>query len=422
MEAVSIHTDAVKEHTFLHRYFAYTEATETPRAYDFWCGLWLLSMTVGRSLVIPRPYAPVFLNLYLVLCSDAGVTRKSSAIRMAERIYRAAGLHDEHITITASATPESLLHSMSLRTLDGREASVAIMVSELVTLLGRENYTLGMPGILTDLYDCPQDREVRRSGNIVLRVKNAYVCFLAASTPAWLVRAINPDVIEGGFTSRCLFVIEEQRKRRVAWPDSDADADAQVAQLVSSLHGVRANVERWQHRGLDLSQSAKEKFVAWYDRRSTTAHDPFTTSFEAREDHHVLRLAGLLAINDGSMLIDHNHLAHATKIIDHHKHTAAALFGGGREIKRMLIGIDKLRDVLTEAGSVGLSKTELLYKTRSHLKVRELDYALAIMHELEMVQQFTVRTGGRSGVVWRGTSKLLLKALNGILTEKLSAA
>jgi hypothetical protein len=122
------------------------------------------------------------------------------------------------------------------------------------------------------------------------------------------------------------------------------------------------------------------------------------------------------------MLSDHNHLAHATKIIDHHKHTAAALFGGGREIKRMLIGIDKLRDVLTEAGSVGLSKTELLYKTRSHLKVRELDYALAIMHELEMVQQFTVRTGGRSGVVWRGTSKLLLKALNGILTEKLSAA
>jgi hypothetical protein len=416
---MSMFRDAVKEGTFLHRYLQYMAPLETPLAYDFWCGLWLLSNAIGRRIVVNRPKAPVFLNLYMVLCADAGTTRKSTAIRMCEAVYRAAGFDLSALTVTGSTTPEKLVEQLALRSGDGRDAMAGIIVSELVTFLGKEQYTVAMPGLLTDLYDCPTLRDYSRLSSGPRVIRNACITFAAASTPSWLVRAINPDVVEGGFTSRCLFIIEEKRKRLVAWPE-DAGSIS-VDELASDLLRIRAQSERWASKGISLTDSAKARFVRWYEgRRESDGGDPFIASFEAREDHHILRLAALLAANDNSWQIDHHHMGHAIKIIAHHKQSAAALFGSQRESVRLVAGLDKLRRVLLEAGELGITQSELLFKTRSQIRTRELEYALNTMHELEMVQRFEVPTSGRKKTVWRGTNKLMLRNLNQLLQEKLT--
>lgn len=417
---MSIFRDAVKEGTFLHRYLQYMSPLETPLAYDLWCGLWLISNAIGRRIVVNRPKAPVFLNLYMVLCADAGTTRKSTAIRMCEAVYRAAGFDQTALTITGGSTPEKLREQLALRSAESGEAMASIIVSELVTFLGKEQYAVAMPGLLTDLYDCPALRDYSRVSSATSIVRNAFVTFAAASTPSWLIRAINPDVIEGGFTSRCLFIIEERRKRLVAWPDDDSPIGPD--DLARDLLHLREQCERWASKGIGLTAGAKVRFVRWYEQRGDSdANDPFLASFEAREDHHILRLAALLCANDNSWLIDVHHINHAIKLVTHHKNSAAALFGADKEAARMTGGLDKLRKVLLEAGELGITQTELLFKTRNGLKTRELEYALAIMHEMEMVQKFEVPTGGRKKTVWRATNKILARNLNQLVQEKLNA-
>lgn len=415
---MSMFRDAVKPNTFLHRYLEYMSPLETPLAYDFWCGLWLISNAIGRRITVNRPGAPVFLNLYMVLCADAGTTRKSTAIRRCEAVYRAAGFHDA-ITIGGSITPERLVEQLAIRSGEGRDATAGIIVSELVTFLGKERYTIALPGLLTDLYDCPTIQDYSRVSTGSRVINNVFVTFAAASTPAWLVRAINPDVIEGGFTSRCLFIIEERRKHMVAWPDTTKGGG--IDPLVCDLLRIRAQAERWGDKGISLTDIAKSRFIQWYERRGESdTSDPFTASFEAREDHHILRLAALLCANDDSWMIDAHHINHAIRIISHHKRTGAALFGANKENARLMAGIDKLRSVLTEAGEIGITQSELLFKVRAHLKTRELEYAMAIMHELEMVQRFELPTGGRQKTVWRGTNRLNIRDLNKLLMERLT--
>ena len=412
--------EAVKPGTFLHEYMQYMSPLETPLAYDFWTGLWLISTSIGRNIVVNRPHAPVFLNLYVVLCADAGSTRKSTAVRRCEAVYNAARLSEYGYPITGSITPERLSEQLALQSNEHGSSAANIIISELVQFLGREQYAIAMPGLLTDLYDAPSLRTISRVGSGNHTIRNAYVTFLAASTPSWLVRAINPDVIEGGFTSRCLFIITEKRKRLVAWPDGETSPSMDAC--CESLLHLRKKALHWGREGISLTDNALTKFIAWYNGRANNSYtDPFRASFDAREDHHVLRLAALLSCNDLSFKIDVHHLNHAIKIIAQHRDDAAALFSASKESTRLVTGIDKLRTVLMQAGEMGIGQSELLFKTRATLRTRELEYALNIMHEMEMVQKFEVATSGRKKTVWRGTNKLMLRNLNTLLSEKLLA-
>lgn len=414
---MSLYDDVVKEGSFLHDYMRYMAPLETPLSYDFWCGVWLLSCAVGRRTFVARPHAPVFLNLYGVLCANAGITRKSTAIRRCEAVYRAAGFDGEAVTVTASVTPEKLVEQLSLRSVGGHSATACFLNSELVTLLGKDTYSIALPGMLTDLYDCPRVRTYSKLASGDRTLTDVFINFLAASTPAWLVQAVNPDVVEGGFTSRCLFIIDERPKHRVAWPVSDDSVTP--AMLAERLHYVRERAERWGADGITLSDAAKARFVAWYENRHVNDDDPFLASFEAREDHHVLRLAAFLCINDDEWKISTKHIERAIKIIASVKTSAGILFGAHKESRKLTRGIDKLRDALLRAGEMGITQTDLLFKVRNYLSTRELDYALGIMHELEMVQRFDMPTRGRPKTVWRATNKILARNLNTLLSGRM---
>lgn len=408
----------VKEGTFLHDYLYYMSKLETPLIYDLACGMWLLSTVVGRTLKINRPKAPVYMNTYFIICAEAGITRKSTAIRMAEQVLQRVEVPDMKV-FTSSTTPEAMLDTMSIISAQAGRTHAAILVSELVTFMGREAYAGGMPGILTDLYDAPQVRTVERvKGSRLL--KNVYVSFLAGSTPSWLIRAINPDVIEGGFTSRCLFVIAERRKQLVAWPQDDEGQRNIVLELANKLQAIRAKALKYSERGIDLLPGAMKAFVEWYNERIVEAPDSFTASFNAREDHHVLRVAGLLSISDGSLMISEHHILQAIKLVNHFKTTAAQMFTvDNKEAEKLTAGIDRLRRTLIEAGELGITQTALMFKIRRYLPAAQMKYALELMHELRMVDQFIISTANKKTTVWRGTNRLPMRSYNDTLKAKL---
>ena len=190
-----------------------------------------------------------------------------------------------------------------------------------------------------------------------------YVSFLSASTPSWLNRSVNADVIEGGFTSRCIFVVSGRRKRAVAWP-SEADArttDAQVEQLVNRLVEIRRKARHI--RSIGISDGGLKTFARWYEQRPESS-DAFRGSFESREDAHVLRLAACLAANQDGWRIHSNHIQTSIRLISDAKEAGASIFQGTGVIAKEAQATERLINILIEASTRGLYEPEINNKMR----------------------------------------------------------
>jgi|TARA_R110000751_G_scaffold37010_4_gene89950 hypothetical protein len=376
----------VPKSSFIGQYMEYMSVVETAEAYDFWCALWAIGVGCGRDVYVDRPNSPVFLNWYIILAAEAGVTRKSTAISSIRSLVSGHGK-----ILAGRTSPESLellLHESSRK--DG-DARADFAVSELVTVLGKEGYLAGMPGLLTDLYDCPKERRspgTLKSGEIIQH--NVYVTFLSASTPSWLVTAINPSVIEGGFTSRVMFIVDDERKRAIAWPElREEGARERLLQGYEST----INAGRSLLSGISISVGGLGTLRKWYNNRATH-NDPFLSSFEAREDDHVLRLAACLSINDGILELQSKHIKTAIKIISSVKLKSNRLFGGDFSATAKLTGaIGRIRTILIEAGADGIKHSDLQRRVVRHVDAKELRLLMNIMHECNMISIFKMKRG-----------------------------
>lgn len=400
------------EGSFIADYLSYMSASETPLSYDFWGAIFALSCAVGRGTFVDRPRAPVYLNLFAIFVAESGTTRKSSAVREAVRFVRPL-TGGENYLIEAKITPENLESVLHKQSHEYGKSQASIAISELVTFLGREKYNEQMPTLLTDLYDCP---ELRSGGGTLSSgprtLKNVFVSFLSASTPAWLLRAVNPDVIEGGFTSRVCFIVAEDPKQLSAWP-KEIDEAAQIR-----LHRQLLDIQQraTEIPSILINAGARKTFERWYKSR-TIHRDPFRASFQSREDAHILRLAAFLCINDDTWVIQHSHILSAIKVIMQVREDGASIFEGTGSNSRMVVGIDKIRDKLLAAGMNGLQQKELTKAVQPYMNAKYLNIVLDIIHDLGMVQKFETNLGkGRPSTIWRGLQPLLdSKALDKII-------
>lgn len=409
--------------SFIANYMESMDDVETPGAYDFWCACWLLSVALGRSIRIERPRAPVFMNLYAILVAEAGVTRKSTAVKAATEIARQfMNASAPHMRIIQNAmTASRMLLLLNDLTEEYGTSQIAIAIDELVTVLGKQNYTL--PGLLTDYYDCPSQRSGGSYGEgLIINVRNSFVSLLGASTPSWLNSSITGAIIEGGFTSRCLFIVAEARKRRIPWPQ---DRDTSAASFASSLGDIRLRATRIQQDvgGIPISEGGRKEFAAWYGYRDEH-RDPFRGSFEAREDHHVLRLAGFLCVSDGTWEIQYTHIKHAIRIIKAIKEDGAELFAKHTPIGKEVAGVAALCERLSAAGRAGLSQTQLGLGVGRYMTREQMNLCLAIMHEGEFVQKFEVRDSkfGKPITLWRATTRIRTRGAQAMIMRDLEKA
>jgi len=405
------YTTLVKPNTFIGKYMSYMAGLETPSSYDFWTAVWLTSLALGRGLTVSRPRIPVHMNWYIILCAESGLTRKSTAVDKATHVARAylKMIGGDDVTLIEDKTiPEALEATLNLATREHGHAHCTIAISELVRFLGRERYNMSMPGLLTDLYDCPDQR---RSPGTLSRgpsvIEEVYVSFLSASTPSWLAKSVNPNVVEGGFTSRVIFVHAERRKQQVAWPD--ADGGTTVIELADIMRHMssQAKLITERYNGIALTEPALKWFKAWYNSRAEH-RDAFRSTFEAREDEHVLRLAGVLAANDDGWMIEKMHLQAAVKVVLEVKERGARIFEGIMQSDSLVRGVDRMREVFFMSGADPLTQTELYFKLRSYFDKETFNLTLAILHELKMVQKFQRESkgAGPKTTLWRGTTLL----------------
>lgn len=409
----------VPRDSFMGRYLNYMEQQETAYAFDFWSGMWALACACGRLTYVARPRAPVYLNLYTILIGESGIARKTTSVGTAARLVRMLTSEDPELGfIDAKVTAEKLDGLLHERTLEHGSAQFCIAIPELAVFLGTEQYVANMPTLLTDLYDCPSHRHgggTIERGEIVQR--NIWISFLSASTPVWLLKTVNPNVVEGGFTSRCLFVVSNEPKSKIPWPD-EVDGAHDQAWMLQDLRDVRKRAAEAQP--LTLTDGGMNVFTRWYKSR-TRSVDAYLLSFEAREDAHVLRVAALLSINDGSWRIDQTHVSRSIRLIENVKETSKDIFDTGDTRSRYALSLDKIRSILISAGMDPVPRNELIRKSKRKLSYNELVDLLEILHEVGAVQRFVSppESGkGRPVEYFRGTQLILARGLGDQVLDK----
>jgi hypothetical protein len=214
-------------------------------------------------------------------------------------------------------------------------AYATIAIDELVKFLGQEKYVKGMPTLLTDLYDAP---EIRTGGGtlsgVELCLRQVFINFISASTPSWLLRAVNPDVIEGGFTSRVMFVVAEEAKASYPFPGEVNEALRQEIELASCQMYV---IKLQELNSTFLLAKGHVKGSQYGTKSRDKKRDPFRASFQSREDAHVLRLAALLSISDGLWEIQANHISIAIRVITETREDGATIFEGTGTNTRLVL-------------------------------------------------------------------------------------
>lgn len=407
----------VPHDSFMGRYLAYMQSQETAHVYDWWCGLWCISSAIGRTSRVARPRAPVYLNLFIVLVGDSGVTRKTTSVSIARRVVGSVYASRPSIALLdAKVTPEKLdeiLHELSAQF---GTAELCVAVPELAVFLGTERYIAHMPTLLTDLYDCPAERfgggTITR-GSVIQH--NVWVNLLSASTPVWLLKTVNPNVVEGGFTSRCYFVVGATPKRHIAWPE---DSDPLLFSELCEDTRIIAQ-EASQHPEIGLTDKGKQHFRKWYSSRPRSI-DPYKQSFEAREDAHVLRVAALLAVNDGSWTVDAPHVEHAALLLSEIKADSGRIFETAKAQSKFALGLDQIRTHLINSGMDPIPRHRLYLKCRSTLSHVEFMGVLDVLQELDAIQRFEFGEGrGRPTDYIRGTRKLLDRSIGEAVIDRL---
>ena len=414
------YNNLVPTDTFISRYLSFMAEQETPISYDFWSAIWAIGNVCGREVFVERPRAPVYLNWFLVLVAESGITRKSTSVRVISKIVRDVFRAEKtnELFIDTKCSPEQLEFMLSKSSTEYGKAHATISISELATFLGKERYVASMPTLLTDLYDAP---ELRMGGGTIARgtsvMRNVFVSFLSASTPSWLLRAINPDVIEGGFTSRVMFVVADKGKKKVAWPIEGDNNEKES--LIAQLSGIRKQAKRY--KSIRISENAKRKFTVWYNNRKQST-DAYRNTFESREDSHILRVASCLCINDGTYIIHSKHLTTAIKLVTQAKEDGSSIFVGGKVTNKIATGIDRIRELLLQAGTSGMQQSAITKKLKNIIDAEMCRSILDVMHNLEMVQLFEgVQMGvGRPVNIWRATKNIMVNKSSDLILDKLN--
>lgn len=289
-------------------YIEYSQETESPLSYHIWTGISLLAAALQRRVYIKWGYEVLYPNMYIVLVGPSGKCRKGSAMNLGKDIITGLGIK----VTSESITREALIRSMKRAVVNYIEpdtgvvrfhCSLTAMSQELSVFLGQND--VKFLADLTDWYDSLDNwvYETKTSG--VDEIKGVCFNLLGATAPDWLQSILPEEAIGGGFTSRIIFIVEEQKRKTIPLPV--------VSERLSSLReALREDLERIATLAgeFEFTGETKELYSAWYQKEddkikagNPAIDDPRFAGYCERRATHIRKLCMLFSASRGEDLL-----------------------------------------------------------------------------------------------------------------------
>lgn len=372
--------------SFLADYQSYCEEfTDSPPSFHHRIGLSILSTVIGRKLFLWQGYKRTFPNIWLIVVAPSSFYRKSYSLGIAEDILRSTGQKTEEAYILPREfSPERFVELLA-------ETPQGLLIiyefKTFMAMMGRD-YMAGTQAMVTEIFDTPAIYD-RKTKTGTFEIRDPHLNILAATTVDWFRDSVKDEDQAGGFLPRFLVVSHKGKKEKtLAWqPHADTNKkDLLVDKLVeiSKLCGP-----------CEISEDAKSYYEEWYGKFETKWGRPGRLSpFFARIQDYAKKLAILVCVDQsGGIQINKGHIESACRMADTYAREITGMVED--ELTYTSKSQRKVIDALKMAGADGISREELIRKTRL-LADRQLNPIIATFLESKQIKvRITKKTNSR---------------------------
>ncbi len=385
---------------WLSSYLSYTSDQESPELFHFWCGLGILSSTIGRNIFVTKTYgdwSKLYSNLYIVLVSPSGRCRKGGALGIAERVLAEAGVKLYMEAITKRALTQTLSDQIVLvNKVPTGESKIVICSDELEVFLGKEALMTGLFTLLTRLFDCPDKWQYKTATQGEDYLYNTCINILGGTVPIWF-NTLPREVMETGFLARVVIVAQSETPRKNPGVRRNEEKLVLARERKGKLVEFLVKLKEIR-REVVLSESAIEFYENWYLEREGPS-DERLGSFYEREHDLVLKVAMLLSASSGELfrsnVISSQRIKDAIMIIERVKETMLMAYSGVGDTLAAKLSQKILDQIREQGGEAGHSY--LFNKNWYHC--RDKDEFARLMEGLEergVIKKMIAKSGKKS--------------------------
>ncbi len=362
---------------WIKTYLNYTEETESPICFNYWAAVSTLASALKMNCYLPQGSSSLFPNLYVILVAESAWSRKSTAVSKATKIL-------EESEVEVDMVKEKLTLAFLYRFLHDAQknnfASISILASELSTLLGKDAITTGLVSTLTSIYDGSEVQyRTKGSGNDIIH--NPCVNLLGATTLDWMSNSLPGESVEGGFTSRVIFVVGIGRSKKIPWPMTTEKEMIMREHLISDLEHMS------MLKGpMSVSDKARDYFSDWYCNVEEP-EDPRLRGFYGRFGAHVKKVALVLSIAESDDLIIHKR--HIKSAIDELTKITKLMPTAFRGVafSRSTKDVERILETIKKNGGT-MAHSKLLTKNSNYLNATEMGEIIKTLEEREAIETF----------------------------------
>ncbi len=252
----------------------------------------VIASAVRRNIWLDQGIFNLYPCLFVILVGPPGKVAKSTTIRLGRTLL----LGVEGITFGPdSVTREELIHHMARSGKDNKQSAVTLHSTELSSLIDPSG--VKMIQFLTEIYDgdIKFQHATKHSGKD--KIHHPILNLLAGTTPSWIATGFPTEVVGHGFTSRTIFIFEEEPRSENPFPGKPDK------KLVKALVNDLDHMSRVTGPFL-WGEGTKDTYAKLYHEIYTSLPSDYRTEgFHWRKRTHLLKVAMLLSLAESDELV-----------------------------------------------------------------------------------------------------------------------
>lgn len=357
---------------------------EAPRHFYWWAGACTVAGAAQRKITLEAQSHVFYPNLFVILVGPPG-TKKSTAIRQGQKLLQQVpGIN---FTSTAPSVVGLMLdfNDITKAGLTSHQ-SLNAYISELSTLY--ENASETMTGFLTAIYDCDDNYVKRTRVGAREHIPAPWFNMIAGTTPAWLGDNVKRREIEGGLTSRTIYVYHPEPIIANPFPEWTKEKQALAQALVHDLAHISTLDGAFAFAG-GKTGDAYKWYEDWYmnPARLPRITDIRLSGYFARKPYHLVKLAMNLSLaRKDELLLELEDLQRALvelQAIEPGMMQALSAVGGNAQA----VELERIGKQIESQGTKGLTYGQLVAANYHQLPQKDLDSVLAYLEAMGKVKR-----------------------------------
>lgn len=323
---------------WIQSYMEFTANSEAPDPLHFWTAVSTIAGALRRRVWREEFEFQWTPNFYIFFVAPPGVATKSTSISIGQKLLRE--VPDVKIG-PSSATWQGLTVALeeakkaypldAMATEFVQFSGLTCSISELGTFFDAKDTKL--VDLLVEMWDgkiCVWEHRIKTGDNPSTQITNPWLNLIGCTTPAWLRGNFPAYLIEGGLTSRSIFVFADKKRHFNAYPSQGRvvkDYHELKQKLIEDLTAISNLLGNYEITEEAITWGTEWYQHHWRPERPSQHMSSKYGGYYARKQTHIHKLAMVLAASESDRLvITLAHLQMAERIVTATENDLARVF------------------------------------------------------------------------------------------------